>query len=339
MKVSVFAVDVGYGNTKSAFRMGSDIATQMFPSVAPIAVSDAVSSYGQGVLHSRKVLPIEVDGATYEIGPGVELSSAYGNAGRTLSEDFCLTANYAALLGGSLQFAGVTEVERMVLGLPVHTINKFSAHLRDAFTGTLNFGHGDIRIHSVKVVPQPLGSLVSFSEYGGSRFDRENAHMVIDVGYFTTDWVVAHGFTMNDRRSGGAPGGASQVYKSIASLIAKNEKEPVDDIERIDKCLREKKPLLFYGKDIDLISYLDQSQAIINSTVKEMQNRVGRTADLRSIVLTGGGAALYEPAIRAAFPRVQLDVLDAPCYANAKGFLIVGEATLARERKALGVAA
>jgi len=32
-------------------------------------------------------------------------------------------------------------------------------------------------------------------------------------------------------------------------------------------------------------------------------------------------------------------VLEAPCYANAKGFLIVGEATLARERKALGAAA
>ena len=68
-------------------------------------------------------------------------------------------------------------------------------------------------------------------------------------------------------------------------------------------------------------------------------NRVGRTADVRSIVLTGGGAALYEASIRAAFPRVQLDVLDAPCYANAKGFLIVGEATLARERKPVGVAA
>lgn len=144
---------------------------------------------------------------------------------------------------------------------------------------------------------------------------------------------------MNDRRSGGAPGGASHVYKSIASLIAKKESEPVDDIERIDKCLRERKPLLFYGKDIDLAPYLEQSQAVINSTVKDMQNRVGRTADLRSIVLTGGGAALYEPAIRAAFPRVQLDVLEAPCYANAKGFLIVGEATLARERKALGAAA
>jgi plasmid segregation protein ParM len=335
MKVSVFAVDVGYGNTKSAFRMGSDIATSMFPSLAPLAVSDAVSGYGQGVLSARKVVPIEVDGSTYEIGPGVELSSAYGNAGRTLSEDFCLTPNYAALLGGALHFAGVTEVERMVLGLPVHSITKYSAHLRDAFSGVLDFGHGPVKVHSVKVIPQPLGSLVSFSEYGGVRFDRENAHLVIDVGYFTTDWVVAHGFTMNDRRSGGAPGGASQVYKRIASLISAQEGEPADDVERIDKCLREKKPMLFYGKDIDLAPLLEQSQAVINATVKELQNRVGRTADLRSIVLTGGGASLYEPAIRAAFPRVDLDVLDSPCFANAKGFLIVGESTLARERKAL----
>jgi plasmid segregation protein ParM len=339
MKVSVFAVDVGYGNTKSAFRMGSDIATQMFPSLAPLAVSDAVSGHGQGVLAARKVVPIEVDGTTYEIGPGVEQSSAYGNAGRTLSEDFCLTPNYAALLGGSLHFAGVTEVERMVLGLPVHTITKYSAHLRDAFTGTLNFGHGPVKIDSVKVVPQPLGSLVSFSEYGGERFDSKNAHLVIDVGYFTTDWVVAHGFTMNDRRSGGAPGGASQVYKRIASLISAQENEPVDDIERIDRCLREKQAFIYFNKDIDLAPLLSQSQAVINTTVKEMQSRVGRTADLRSIVLTGGGAGLYEPAIRAAFPRVRLDVLESPCFANAKGFLIVGESTLARERKALGVAA
>jgi plasmid segregation protein ParM len=144
---------------------------------------------------------------------------------------------------------------------------------------------------------------------------------------------------MNDRRSGGAPGGASQIYKRIASLISVQESEPADDVERIDKCLREKKPMLFYGKDIDLAPLLEQSQAVINTTVKEMQNRVGRTADLRSIVLTGGGASLYEPAIRAAFPRVQLDVLESPCYANVKGFLIVGESTLARERKAMGVAA
>ncbi|KDR40791.1 PRTRC system protein D [Caballeronia glathei] len=339
MKAQVFAVDVGYGNTKFAFRMQSNVVSRMFPSIAPLSVSDAVSGFGQGVLSKRDVEPIEIAGTVYEVGPDVDRSSAYGNAGRTLSEDFCTTPNYAALLGGSLRYARITEVDRLVLGLPVHSIAKYSAGLRESFTGALKFGHGAVQVGSVKVVPQPLGSLVSFSEYGGSRFDRDNAHLVIDVGYFTTDWVVANGFTMNDRRSGGAPGGASQVYQHVASLIAKQEGEPVSDIERIDESLRLQKPLLFYRQEIDLKPLLEQSQAVILSTVKQIQNKVGRTADIRSIVLTGGGAALYEPAIREAFPRTQIDVLDSPCFANVKGFLIVGESTLARERKANGVAA
>ncbi|SAK73671.1 hypothetical protein AWB80_04143 [Caballeronia pedi] len=339
MKTQVFAVDVGYGNTKWSFRMGSDLATMMFPSLAPLRVSDAVSTFGQGVLSDRKVAAIEVDGTVFEVGPGVERSSAYGNAGRTLSEDFCTTPNYAALLYGALHFAGLTEVERLVLGLPVHSIGKYSDAVRDAFSGTLSFGAHKVHIGSVKVIPQPLGSLVSFSEYGGSAFDRKNEHIVIDVGYFTTDWVVANGFTMNDRRSGGAPGGASQVYQRMASLLGERQGELITDLERIDECLRLKQPLLFYNEDIDLAPYLEQSQAVVLATVKEIQKKVGRTDAVRSIVLSGGGAALYEPAIREAFPRNRVDLLDAPCFANVKGFLIVGESTLARERKSLGAAA
>ncbi len=251
----------------------------MFPSLAPLAVKNAISGFGHGLLDARRVASIEVDGTSYEVGPGVALSSAYGNAGRTLSEDYCTTANYAALLGGSLHFANVSSVERLVLGLPVHTFNKYAAGLRDAFTGKLNFGESQVEITNVMVMPQPLGALIYFSKYHREHFDQANAHLVVDVGYFTTDWVVANGLTMDDRRSGGAPGGASQIYQRIAQLISADEGEPADDIERIDKCLRDNVPLLFCGKDLALRPYLEQSQAVISATVKEMQNKVGRTSD------------------------------------------------------------
>ncbi len=324
MRMSTVAVDVGYGNTKYAFSQGGKLMTQMFPSLAPPAVRANVTGYGGGFFKARDVINVQVDGASYEVGPEVSISSAYGQTGRTLSEDFATTAEYAALLGGALQYTGATEIDQLVLGLPVHTAQKYAQHLRDRFTGTLNFGHGDIRVRSVAGLPQPLGSLVTFMRQCGQDYDGRNAHLVIDVGYFTTDWVLARGFTMDDTRSGGVPGGSSRIYQQIADLIGEQEGEPVAGIERIDQALRDATTLLFFQKEINLQPLLEQARAVCHAAVKEVQTRVGRSEDIRSIVLSGGGSALYAHAIRAAFPRTPMKVLDSPCFANVRGFYDIG---------------
>ena len=334
MKTSVFAVDVGYGNTKYAYRAASStVATGMFPSLAPLAASRTLSGYGEGVLAARKVITVAIDEIEYEVGPDVALTAAYGNTGRALADDFVLTDNYAALLAGAMHFAGVTHIERLVLGLPVHNMQKYSASLKERFAGELDFGHARVQVDKVVVIPQPLGSLVLASSHRQSEFGKDSAHLVVDVGYFTTDWVYANGFAMDDTRSGGMPGGASQIYQRIASLISRDQGEQVEDLEMIDKALRERKPFFFYGTDIPLEPYLEKAQPIIAGVVKEMQNNVGRLPNVRSVILSGGGAALYAGAIRRAFPRVVIEVIDSPCLANARGFLAVGEANLARERK------
>ncbi|CAM2158497.1 plasmid segregation protein ParM (plasmid) [Pararobbsia alpina] len=337
MKANTVAIDVGYGNTKTAVRIGAGISTNMFPSLAPMWVPSALSEYGQGALVARNVKPIDVGGAKFEVGPDVPLTSAYGNTGRTLSEDFVTTQCYDALLGGALTYAGVREVERLVLGLPVHTTKKYSQLLKDRFTRSFDFGHGKVNIRSVLVVPQPVGALVAHAQYAGAEFSADHTNLIIDVGYFTTDWVVATGFAMDDRRSGGLPGGASHIYRQIASAIAHAEDQGVDEIERIDNCLRSNKPFFFHDRDIDLTPYLLAARPFIESTVKELQSRVGRASDIRSIVLAGGGSNLYEPVVRAAFPGKRIKLMDAPCYANVKGFLLVGESAHARERKKAAV--
>lgn len=332
MKVSTFAVDVGYGNTKSAFPMGSEIKRNMYPSLAPQAAPRALASHGAGFFKARDVITVAVDGVDYEVGPGVSLSSAYGQTGRTLSEDFVTKAEYAALLGGALRYAQVTEVDQLVLGLPVHTTQKYAAFLRDRFTGSLDFGNGSITVRSVVSLPQPLGALVTFMRQQSAKFDADNAYLVIDVGYFTTDWVVAQGFSMDDNRSGGVPGGSSKIYQQIASLIEQDEGEPVTGIERIDKCLRDNKPMLFYDKEIQLAPYLEQARSVCQLAVKEIQTRVGRTEDIRAIILAGGGSALYAPAIRAAFPRSPIHALSSPCFANVDGFFDIGSARSMKQK-------
>lgn len=334
MKTAVFAVDVGYGNTKYAHRAASGtIATGMFPSLTPLAASRTLSGYGESVLSARKVSTIVIDHVEYEVGPDVPLTAAYGNTGRALADDYVLSDNYAALLFGAIHFSGVTHIERLVLGLPVHNMKKYSADLKERFAGELDFGAGRVTVDKVVVIPQPLGSLVLASSNRQHEFGRDVAHLVVDVGYFTTDWVYANGFTMDDNRSGGMPGGASQIYQRIASLVARDQGDEVEDIERIDKALREQTPFFFYGTNIDLAPYLEQAQPLISGVVKEMQNNVGRLPNVRSIILSGGGAALYAAVIRRAFPRVLIEVIDAPCLANVRGFLMVGEAGLARERR------
>ncbi|CAG9180309.1 hypothetical protein LMG23992_04209 [Cupriavidus laharis] len=326
IKHSTIAIDVGYGNTKSAWALGSDITMNMFPSLAPLAANTALNSFGGGLFKSRNVVTVEVDGARYEVGPDVSISGAHVHTGRALSEDFAATPNYAALLGGALHYAGAREVDRLVLGLPVHNTQKYAAHLKDRFSGSHDFGWGEIHIGSVLPLPQPLGTLISYIQQSGKKYDPENAYLVIDVGYFTTDWVVAHGYTVDDTRSGGVPGGAAHVYQQVASLITADQVQPIEGIERIDKAIRESKPLVYFGKDLDVGPYLKEAMAITQQSVKEIQTRVGRPDDLRSIILTGGGAQLYAPAIRAAFPQNVIHMMDVPCFANVRGFYTIGAA-------------
>ncbi|MEI7297096.1 PRTRC system protein D [Paraburkholderia tropica] len=335
MKTPVFAIDVGYGNTKYAYRAASGtIVTEMFPSLAPLAATGALTGFSDGVLTSRKVVTATIDQIEYEVGPDVRLTAAYGKTGRALADDYVLTNNYAALLFGAIHFSGITHIERLVLGLPVHNFKKYSDVLKERFSGKHSYGSGEVTVDKVVVIPQPLGTLVLASNTRGTKFNPKDEHLVVDVGYFTTDWVYAKGFAMDETRSGGMPGGASQIYQRIASLISRDEGDDIEGIELIDEALREHTPLRFYGKDIDLLPYLEKAEPVITGVVLAIQNNVGKMPNLRSIILSGGGAALYAAVLRRAFPRLVIEVIDSPCMANARGFLLVGEAGLARERRA-----
>ncbi|MDR5762991.1 PRTRC system protein D [Caballeronia sp. LZ035] len=328
---AVFAVDVGYGNTKVAFRNGSDVASLIFPSLTPTYQEQTIAIESQGLLNVPKTVAIEWNGKTYEVGPGVPLSSRNGDAGGTLADNYCTTDSYAALLGGACHFANIDSVDRLVLGLPVKNFHKYAEHLRQTFTGKLNFGNTQVTVGRVMVLPQPIGALVNFTKY--HEFDQENPHLIIDVGYFTTDWVVATGLTMDERRSGGHQSGASHYFQKISERIKAKLKATPNGIERIDKAVREGKKYLLAGQDIDLAPYRAESQPVIDGTVKIIHNHIGHTEDLRSIVLTGGGAALYASTIRAEFPSTRIDMMSNPSFSNVKGFFAAGEVAMMREKQ------
>ena len=327
----VLAVDVGYGNTKVAFRNGSDVSTFMFPSLTPPYKAHTIAKESAGLITTPKTIAVEVEGKRYQVGPGVLLSSRNGDAGATLNDDYCTTSSYAALLAGAFHFANIASVDRLVLGLPMRNFHTHVAHLRSAFAGKNAYGEVDFDVGSVIVLPQPLGALVNFSRY--HEFDKEDPHLIIDVGYFTTDWVVATGLTIDEERSGGHHSGASHYYEAIAAVIKEKLHIDTQGIERIDKALRTGSTLLLNGNDYYLREFLPGAQTVIDAAVKAIQAGVKNTVDIRSIVLTGGGAALYKSEIQARFPHLRIDHMADPCFTNVKGFLAAGEATLLRDKK------
>ncbi|CAE6956860.1 PRTRC system protein D [Paraburkholderia domus] len=326
MKTNVLAVDVGYGNTKFAYRAADGtVATGMFPSLAQYAPARSISGGNGTGFRTRDVTQVTINGTPYEVGPGVSMTAAYGNTGRVLVDDYVLSNNYAALLAGAIYRSGHTRIARLVLGLPVHTLAKFSRDLVERFVGDHDFGQGVITIEKVNVIAQPLGTLTYATTLRADKSGASQQHLVVDVGYYTTDWVYVSDFQIDDRRSGGRPGGMSQILQRIAEDIGKDQGEPVYDIERIDVCLREGRPFHFYNQEIDIQSYLTDAQQVINDVMVDVKNRVGPVEGIRSIILSGGGADLYGPIIRQTFPRTFIDKLENPCFANASGFLIVGE--------------
>lgn len=332
MKVPVFAVDVGYGNTKHAFRLGSDIGSGMFPSLSPLSAMTALSSYHGGVLASKRVVKVTVNDVSFDVGPDVPLTAAYGNTGRALTQAFAVSDNYAALLGGAFTLAGISEVDRLMLGLPVHLLAQYAPTLKERFTGDLDFGHGKIKVHRVTVVAQPMGSLVHMATLHKGTFTNDQSHLVIDVGYFTSDWLYANGYTMDELRSGGMPSGASQISQHIATMISADVGETIVDIERVDKALRDQKPFTFYEQEIDLRPYLERTQPLIRQAVLAIHNSVGPLSGTRAILLSGGGSRLYATVLRQTFPRVKLETVPNACMSNALGFLTIGETLVSRER-------
>ncbi|MFP3594732.1 hypothetical protein, partial [Chryseobacterium sp. SIMBA_038] len=125
---------------------GGTVVAHAFPSLSPLAPPRKISRWDAGAFTARKTAEITVNGIDYEVGPDISITAAHGWTGSALADDYALTGNYAALLFGALYFSGVTQVDHLVLGLPVHLMGEFSGALKKQFLGKFEFGIGSVSI-------------------------------------------------------------------------------------------------------------------------------------------------------------------------------------------------
>jgi len=324
MALTVRAVDVGSGNTKFIHAaVGEDVRCTSFPSIAYPSM-DGRSGWTAG--DRRRTLMIPVGPLFYEVGPDVALAADTFRA-RQLHDDYTESPEYTALLRGALAMMKLTQIDLLVVGLPVALFAGRKAALEKAMTGRHDIGEGrSVTVAKVLAVAQPQGALVHYASVHGKLTEiGTERSLIIDPGSRTFDWLVSQGMRLVPKQSHSVNRGVSDVLRLLAQEISHDIGTPYRDLDAIDLALRTGKPPVIFQKPFDIKRLMPLAESVAEQAVSSMKEWLDSPHSLQNIILVGGGAFLFRKAVKAAFPRHRILEVKEPMFANVRGFQVAGQ--------------
>jgi len=338
----VRAVDVGYGYTKWIQQPSTtDPVARAFPSIAPLAGDRAI---GEALGHRRDTVEVNVNGVAYEVGNDARLAQG-SYYGRNMDDNFCLSAEYMALVRGAMTMMRVEHIDLLVVGLPLSTFSTKKKALREALIGEHDLAEGKkVIVEDVLVLAQPHGALATHGlESGKFRELQSQRNLIVDAGSRTFDWLVSEGFKMMEQKSDAVNRGMIDVLEAVAAGVSQVLDTRYSDLERIDKALRSGANFTAMGQKIDLEPLKAGARRIAVDAVAAMRRKVDAQDDsaafIDNIVVSGGGAFFFKDVIRESFPKHQLKVMPHSMMANVRGFQLLGTDMAESKRRAIGAQA
>lgn len=329
----VRAVDLGYGNAKFVIGHppGDEIHCLSFPSAAPLA---AISEVSGAMFDATNTVTVTVDGKRYDVGPGVGVARD-GCDHRILHNGYLRTPEYLALMRGIFHYMNAPTIDHLVVGLPLGHVMNRSHELEKLLTGTHpTVGGNEVHVLSVHCLAQPVGGFLSHAyRPGAPPIQRSQINLVIDVGFVTLDWLLCDGMRPVPQRSGHTEGGVSALLRRIASRISTQHDVQFGDLPALDRALATGYLTLF-GSTMPIAEYMPDARPVLDKAMAALANSVGDGSDIHNIVVVGGGARLYLPAIQARFPKHPVVVAADPLFANVRGFQLAGEFQVAKRTAA-----
>lgn len=324
-------LDIGYGNLKvSSFNPSTNETQVIILPVGAGPAAKASKSMGDGRPDVGDGASVFVDGEHWVAGVSpLEIQ----DFARPTHTNYPKTREYLALYYAALSKLTGDEVDVLVVGLPV---NQFYEGRHDgavkALQGRLEGEHfvgpnRRVKVSKVVVVPQPAGAYTDLIQIDKSLADdKDRVALVLDVGYFSSDYVLVRSGKVDDQSSGSSTDATSRIIEDAARQIAVTNGHIRLSSTRLESAMRSNRDLLSVGeRDIEFKPYV---AAAASEVAERVMSRV--FAALRSqpdmidvVALTGGGGALFEPAVRRAFQSSKIAVSKDPVMANARGFMLM----------------
>ncbi len=324
MFISNVGIDLGYGFLK-ATNGSRDI---VFPSVvglgADIAYRSELSLYTQ----EEDNLVVELEGARYFVGSLAVRQSEI--AARSLAEDRPgdWSARVLFLTALGLVIDGPTGHANIVTGLPPAHYRLYRDALVDIMLGehrvVLHAGgrpvEKSIVVENVRVVPQPFGTVFDlFLDRAGTVQQPDLAASrvgVIDIGFRTTDLVVADRLDYVERLSVTTTTGLGTAYALIADAMQREFGLTRENYELDGIVLSGR--LRSGGRMHDISALRDEAfREVARKIITEVES-VWQKDDLDVVYITGGGGQALAGFLLDALPDAAL--APAAQAANVHGY-------------------
>lgn len=320
----ILSVDIGYGYTKG---VGPDGLRFSFPSV--IGTAEDIS-FATDLIRGEEEKAIKYRDWQFFYGEQAVLQSRIQSAifDRSRVHDYTYKMLFVAALvemAKSVPDAGRVNV---VTGLPVDffgdrpdVIKSLEGVYRVTANRVIRFA-----VESVFVAPQPFGSLFRevLNEQGKiANSDVEKGRVgIIDVGTFTTDFVVSDELRYVQRLSGSISIGWSKVINHVQQALG--------DMYRLELMPHEVDQAL-QAQEVRVRGELVSLEPLVEPAIAEIQAAIiarardlwGEGVRLDTILVSGGGGPHLYDAIHDVYPHARL--LDNAFWANAEGLYRFGQ--------------
>lgn len=320
----IISVDIGYGYTKG---VGPDGLRFSFPSV--VGTAEEIR-FATDLIHGEEERAIEYGDWRFFYGEQAMLQSRIQSTifDRSRVHDNTYKILFVAALVEVNRSSPNNERAKVVTGLPVEFFND-RPEVIESFEGTYKITTDHTMkfiIESVFVAPQPFGSLFRelLNEKGKiANSDIERGRVgIIDVGTYTTDFVVSHELRYVQRLSGSIRVGWSEVVSQVQQALGDMYSLELMPHE-VDRALQAGE-VRVRGEPVSLEELVKPAITDVEmAVIARARDLWGAGADLDVILVSGGGGPRVYDAIHDVYPHARL--LDDPFWANAEGFHRFGQ--------------
>lgn len=330
--VMLLSVDIGYGYTKG---VGIDDLHFSFPSV--VGTAEEIH-FATDLIRGREELPVQCSDWRFFYGEQAVLQSRVQSTifDRSRVHDDTYKMLFIAALVEAAKHIPDVERFKVVTGLPVDffsdredVVGAFEGLYRITINSVLNFA-----VDSVVVVPQPFGSLFRELLNASGKIVNNSVEQgrvgVIDIGTYTTDFVVADALRYVQRLSGSISIGWSQVVNQVGQALRDSYMLDLTPHE-VDRMVQTGEARV-RGEPISLEPLVAPAVTDIKTAIiARARDLWGSGANLDQILVTGGGGPHLYEAIHKVYPHSHL--LQKAFWANAEGFYRFGQRPAAFEKE------